>query len=657
MRILLALGLLAASLPALAQTPSAVREEGSTTWGVTARGKNTEAFVRSAEQDPRLRNALYLSYSQRHYGALTELGAMDAGADWQKMPADYQWLLAQAYVDFGMKARAEPIYRSLAVTTTDHLLLARSRTRLAELQYQRGYFAEARETLAGMRTNLPKDQTLTDEWQDLYSRVLLAEGRYGEAVEVLGAFKNAPRQSAYVRYNLGVALINDGQLAKGREVLDRVGRQAVRDVETLALRDRANLALGWHFLKSNQGGTAKPVLSRVREAGPFSNRALLGLGWSELAPRGEKQTRDASEDQSGFSTFSTLGSLLRPGFLDRDVYKRANLKFKLGDISTEEDVALRRALAAWVELIARDPMDTAVQEAWLAIPYSLDRLGAHTQALQYYTRAVAELDKSRARIAAAEDSIKKNRMVETIVRRDLDSEAGWEWKLKDLPDTPETYYLQNLLAGHSFQEALKNYRDIRLMARSLDAWQNRLSELDVAYAARPRESEDEPPAPLKKTKAKRAKELLPPAPLSLQLALRLAAPGSYSAAAPEVQMPLIPLTLARTPARFNGPYERIQGLRARHAQLREQLAVAGGEQAKVLETQALTELRGQKVLIEKYLVEARFSMARLYDRQLREQKGELVDTPQQKATEKGAWSRLLNRLGFEAEEAPAEDAK
>src|SRR3546814_14861315 len=80
-------------------------------------------------------------------------------------------------------------------------------------------------------------------------------------------------------------------------------------------------------------------------------------------------------------------------------------------------------------------------------------------------------------------SIKQGRMVETIVRRDLDSGAGWDWKLHDLPDAPETYFLQNLLAEHRFQEALKNYRDVRMLTRNVESWRVRLDGIAHDYIA------------------------------------------------------------------------------------------------------------------------------------------------------------------------------
>src|SRR3546814_8979362 len=78
---------------------------------------------------------------------------------------------------------------------------------------------------------------------------------------------------------------------------------------------------------------------------------------------------------------------------------------------------------------------------------------------------------------------------------------------------------------------------------------------------------------------------------------------------------LPPLTLASAPTRFNGPYERTVALQARVGNLREQLTIAGTEQAQLLQDMAIHELEGQRQQIERYLIEARFALARLYDRQ------------------------------------------
>jgi hypothetical protein len=105
-------------------------------------GVTTRSYAPGESDDPRIRSARFLGYDQRQYSALTELLNMRQDGRWELMPEDYQWLLAQAHVDFAMRGSAMPIYDSLAETTSDSLLLARSRLRLAELQFQRGYTAQ-----------------------------------------------------------------------------------------------------------------------------------------------------------------------------------------------------------------------------------------------------------------------------------------------------------------------------------------------------------------------------------------------------------------------------------------------------------------------------------------------------------------------------------
>lgn len=586
--------------------------------GHSAAAQAADLYALGADSDPRLRSIAYLTESKRNFTALTELLQMNPGGDYSKMPVDYQWLLAEGYLNFGMRAKAEQVMQSVVQNSSDAELLAKARLRLAQFQYERGYYDEARTDLYAMREKLPKK--LLDQWQDLLSRLLLADGRSAEALEVLTDLNNSNDQSEYTRYNLAVALINTGDLKRGRDVLDRVGRLRPTDVETLALRDRANLSLGWHFLKSNLAGNAKTAFYRIRGVGPFSNRALLGLGWAELEPESKTGVKDIPDDLTPFSTFATLSGVLKPGFLDRDSLQKGLGKYQLGNITPAEQEALRRAMVAWVELIGRDPLDPAVQEAWLAIPYSLERLGANTASLSYYEKAVERLEENRRRLDVAMASIKKGVMVETIVRRDMDAESGWDWKLKDLPDTPETYYLQSLLAEHRFQEALKNYRDVRLMARSLDAWKTRLANAEVMYGLRG--EKDEPvEARIKRTRDSRDSSTWKDVNVALREETALGAPAGDGAANLPALSP-VELRLDLPPQQFNGPRERITVLQARVANLRELTATAGAEQARLLEKMAVKELTGQKQAVEKYLVEARFALARLYDRELRKVKEE-----------------------------------
>jgi len=53
-----------------------------------------------------------------------------------------------------------------------------------------------------------------------------------------------------------------------------------------------------------------------------------------------------------------------------------------------------------------------------------------------------------------------------------------------LPETPETYYLMDLLASHDFQTGLQNYLDLADLRRKLVAWQSGFDAYDEMVAIR-----------------------------------------------------------------------------------------------------------------------------------------------------------------------------
>jgi len=586
-----------------------------------------DLYVPGSDNDPHVRSADFLIGDQRYFSAAAELlQQLGEQPDRQLAPAFYR-RLAEATLSFGMQQRADTIYRELGANSTDPVALARARIRVAEFLYQRGHYDEAIQDLNALRPGLPKAAIL--EWQDTLGRALLAQGRYTDAAQVLLEIKDAGPQRAYTRFNLGVALINDSKAPQGINVLDRIGQMAAKDDDDLAIRDKANLALGYHFLRQQQGGTAVPVFERIRSDGPLSNRALLGLGWAYLAPTGNRQKKQAVGDEvpnelNAFKSFSTIGVLLRPGFLDDDIYRRAGLRsFRLSKASQEEEAALKRALVPWIELVSRDPRDPAVQEGLLAIPYTLDRLGAHIQAQEFYERAIEALEAGRKRIDETTTYVRSGRMITTMVRRTADAESGWTWELKDLPDAQETDFLQTLISENRFQEPLKNYRDSLLMRRNLEAWSARIDELQASYAKR-----EQPAVPadvlvtrqLERGAADDAADLpvVATPPVELKAAEDLTVPDAPATPAPTPES-AVALQTSETPppTAFDGIFERLQKIEDRIAAVRPKVSAAADQQAKLIEKLALDDLAEQRRTTEKYLIEARFALARIYDRNLK----------------------------------------
>ncbi len=561
-----------------------------------------------------MRMARYHGANQQYYSAISTLLEVqrEAGKDF-KPPKEYWEMLANYQLAYGLHDRAEKTYKIvLDREEPDPVKNAKFKLRLSEFEYQRGYLDLARSSMLRAKEGLPK--ALDNQWKELFSRILMAQGRFNEVIDLLDEFRDDAETEMFVRYNLGVAMIKNGQLPAGRSLLDRVGRTGGDSDVIRSLRDRANVTLGWHFLQQQLGGSAKPVLMRVRSEGAYANRALLGLGWAELAPRGERQLRGNAVDDEGLDSFgsvSSLGVLLRRGYLE-DPYDRAGIHgFRRSRVADDVSLSLRRALVPWIELIDRDPQDPAVQEAWLAVPFALDRLGAHTQAVKFYEQAAGRLEDAYKRTLRAIRSIRGGRMVETIIVNEIDREAGWEWELRDLPDAPETYYLQTLLAEHRFAETLKQYRDIRQVSASMGELRALVKQIDESSKASDRRSVSADKL------VQRARQGYEPSREKMDLSLRqaqlLASPGSYAAPLRKLNLTLTGLKLSDMPSKFDGAYERLISLNKRGDSLIDPLQSAAQAAAARLRKMAIDELDAQKKKIDNYLVESRFALARLYD--------------------------------------------
>ncbi len=64
----------------------------------------------------------------------------------------------------------------------------------------------------------------------------------------------------------------------------------------------------------------------------------------------------------------------------------------------------------------------------------------------------------------------RGRCCDELLAGDEQTHYGWFWQLRNLPDEPESRYLYAIMAGHDFQEGLKNYRDLTFLGSTLDVW-------------------------------------------------------------------------------------------------------------------------------------------------------------------------------------------
>jgi len=377
-------------------------------------------------------DVLFQFYQDDYFDAIVRL---EAARDFGRLPnhaAEAELLAGGMYLSLGLHQEADLIFNRLLAGSVDRAVADRAFFYLARIGYQRGHYEQAARNLARIGAPLPGE--LEPERRLLESNVLMALGRYADAAASLRAWDDESSWAAYARFNLGVALVRSGDAAQGRMLLESVGNTPAVSEEQRSLKDRANLALGYALLQERSGEAAAAALSRVRLDGPFTNRALLGLGWAET---------DAQRPE--------------------------------------------RALVPWLALRDRPLLDSAVQESLLAVPYAYSRLASNGQAAQHYRQAVQSYVRESGRIDESIAAIQRGGFLDAILAASpRGDDVGWFWQLKQVPDAPHTRYLYHLLASHEFQEGLKNYRDLRIMQVNLDRWRDSLDSFDDMIAARER---------------------------------------------------------------------------------------------------------------------------------------------------------------------------
>lgn len=380
-----------------------------------ARRHDPEKLPETRIRDLHYGDVLFYLYQDDDFEAITRLTAYQ---HWNRIPHhedEAQLLLGGLYLSLGMHNEAGERFQTLLTQDVPTGVRNRAWYYLAQVWYARGYLDKADEALRKVQGKLSPE--LEARKEHLFANVLMHEGKFDEAIRLLSSARTSPLWSAYARFNLGVALVRENRLPEADPLLTAVGTLEVESKELLALRDRANLALGFAYIQANQPARARPALERVRLNGPYSNKALLGMGWADAA---------------------------------------------LGDY--------RGALNPWLELRGRNLLDAAVQESYLAVPYAFSKLNANAQSAEYYETALKSYGTETTQLDEAIARVRSGKMLEDVITSERDSNYGWFWQLKEVPDAPESRYLYVVLAGHDFQEGLKNYRDLLYMGHTLDRW-------------------------------------------------------------------------------------------------------------------------------------------------------------------------------------------
>ena len=330
---------------------------------------------------------------------------------------------------YRMHQRAGRAFRAVIEGNVEEPVRNEAVFRLARLYFQKDQPVNAQDAVGSISGAVPSE--IRNDLDFLRAQIHMANGRFAEAARILRDLQDAKGLQGFAAYNLGIALIKDGKELEGRQYLDRTGQINSNDELTLAIKDKANLVLGSKRLQEKNFEGAKQVLDRVRLNGPFSDRALLGSGWADA-------------------------------FQGR----------------------FERALVPWSTVVTREVTDASVQEAMLAVPYAYGKLNVTGKAALTYGSALEKFGAEVDKLGASIESIREGHFLQALVREEVKQDADWVVKLRELPHTPETYYLLDLMASHDFQESLKNYLDLEQLRTKLDSWERDLDAFEEIIAQR-----------------------------------------------------------------------------------------------------------------------------------------------------------------------------
>ena len=301
--------------------------------------------------------------------------------------------------------------------------------RLARIYFQKEQNVNALHTIERIEGNLP--EKIINDVAFLKGQIYMVNGRFSEAEKIFADLQGEDSHEGFSSYNLGISLLAQGKEEEGGKSLEKAGLIKSGDRAVQAIKDKSNLVLGSRLLERGQLERAGLYFERVRLSGPFSNRALLGMGWA-----------DAKREQYD------------------------------------------RALVPWNILVKRNITDPSVQEVLLGVPYSYGKLGLYGKSALMYGSALTAMGRELDKLDASIKSITDGKFLKALVREEIKKDKGWVMQLRELAETPETYYLMLLMASHDFQSSLQNYLDLEELRKKLEAWSEYYDSYDEMISIR-----------------------------------------------------------------------------------------------------------------------------------------------------------------------------
>jgi len=386
---------------------------------------------------------LFESLQGNHLEALIRVDAESSSANSQSSSSSLS--VADLQLALGLSSTVEKNIK----TRSDDINIQRSKNhdayRLAWFYYNQQKPMQALEVLDSIEGKA--DGVSISDIEYLRALLYLGLGKFNAAGDLLYELPLIDRPRGYTSYNLAMARLKGGNEERGRSTLESLGRINTSDADLLALKDMANIKLGYRYLQEGSLEQAKASFNHVRLDGPFSNQALLVSGWTS---------------------------------------------FSMGKIE--------RAIVPWTVLHEQEAINDIIIEAKMALPYAYSKLGIHGKAANLYAHAIEIFKAEIARLDASSETIRAGELSQAIV--ESHQARGDDWYIEVLRRSEQQgFHLPLLLTSEAFREQADRLHELALVKnrieqglRSIDAYTELAGLKQKHYAAVLPEVEAEQPA-------------------------------------------------------------------------------------------------------------------------------------------------------------------
>ena len=379
--------------------------------------------------DLRYGQALYHFYQEKYFSSITDLMVAKQRKPITTQNTDPELLLGGLYLYYGLHQNASSIFSELIENNTSHDVQDRAWFNIGKMSYQSQLYEDSQQALKNVKNTLSAEKNA--ERHNMLANIYLNKKDFTNAYDSLKQLKTHQDWEVYAKYNMGIALIKSGEPDKGTLLLHEISILKTDNVELKALKDKANIALGYAHIRQKQPGISTIYLKRVRLKGPLSAKALLGIGWAY-----------------------------------------------------QQQYKFEQALVAWMELRNWPVIDTAVQESLLAIPYTLEEMGKSKLALNHYTYASENYKKELDNLENVINAIKGGELL-LALRPAMITENTLDPEYKNiLPESISVPYLYHLLNSIDFQHTHKNYLELIYLQKNLRKWKNQFPAYNLMLQER-----------------------------------------------------------------------------------------------------------------------------------------------------------------------------